>query len=370
MSDAIPICFAITDLEVGGAERNLVQLVRRLDRKQWSPSVVCLAPFGPLAKELPDDIPVHSLEMHGPGSLVSGLARFRRHLAQVRPALLQTFLFHANVLARFAKSSAGRPILVSGVRVAERGASWHLWLDRLTRSRVDHYVCVSEGVKDFTRRTIGVGADRLSVIPNGVEIEKYEAAAPIDRAAWDIPRDRPLLLFIGRLDPQKGLFDLLEAAGSIQAEHGPDVAQIVFLGEGPMRRQLASEIERRNLGKMVRLVGWQSDIAGWLRAADGMALPSHWEGMPNAILEAMAAARPVIATDIEGSRDLVRPGESGWLVPPKSPALLAQAMAQFFQCADRRSAYGERGQQIARENYSYPIMVERYERLYRSLLAH
>src|SRR5690606_28316366 len=119
----------------------------------------------------------------------------------------------------------------------------------------------------------------------------------------------------------------------------------------------------------VRFVGRQSNVPAWLAAADGLILPSHWEGMPNAVLEAMAASLPVIGTQVEGTEELVIPGETGWLVPPHQPLALAETILQWISDPQKRTQFGQRGRALVLEKYSYDKMVSHYEQLYLRLLA-
>jgi glycosyltransferase involved in cell wall biosynthesis len=118
----------------------------------------------------------------------------------------------------------------------------------------------------------------------------------------------------------------------------------------------------------VQFVGWRPDVERWLAAADGLVLSSRWEGMPNAVLEAMAAGKPVVATDVEGVSELVRPGQTGWLVPVENVTALADGLADFAAQPERRRQFGAAAQKLVQSEYSYDRMVARYESLWREKL--
>lgn len=365
-----PVAFGITDLDVGGAEKTLVELVCRLDRRRWAPSVVCLQPPGELAARLVgDSIPLVSLDMRSAWDAPRALVRWKNLLRKQRPALLQTFLFHANLLGRFAARWAGVPHVLSGVRVAERRQRWPLLLDRWTRRLVDRYVCVSSAVRDFTVRTVRVPTERTVVIPNGVDVVAADRAVPVERETLAIPADAAVLLFVGRLERQKGADVLLDALARL-AERQPLATslRVLIVGEGPQRRELEGRAAASQVADVVRFVGRQADVYSWLAAADGLVLPSRWEGMANVVLEAFAARRPVIVTDVEGMAELVHPGENGWLVPAESPERLAEAIVDFLQDAERRCAFGRTGRALVEAEFTYEKMTSRYEALYASLI--
>lgn len=369
----VAIAFGITDLDVGGAERTLVELVTRLDPARWSVEVVCLQPAGVLAEELRTrGIAVHSLNLRSPKDLPRALWQWRQRLRQQKPLVLQTFLYHANILGRLAGKAAGVSHIVSGIRVAERRSQARLWIDRWTQSAVCCHVCVSEGVRLFSIDA-GLDPNKCIVIPNGVNVERIEQAEPVaegrlENVLGQSRNGSVVLLFVGRLDPQKGLLDLLQAVHRLRDR--PSVFEklhLILIGDGPQKPAIEETITRMELHQHVHLAGWQPDVASWLHVADGLVLPSHWEGMPNAILEAMAAGLPVIGTNIEGSRELVSHGKTGWLVEPGRPDALADVIVQFVTQVEQRKQFGQTARQVA-QSFSYENMVKRYEDLYLRVL--
>lgn len=376
MSRPIPIAFGITDLDVGGAEKNLVELVTRFDRREWAPSVVVLQPPGPLAQVLAErGVPVQSLRMRSIRDLPGALYRWHGILRKEHPAILQTFLFHANLLGRMAGWLAGVPNRVSGIRVADRRRRKHFSLDRWTSRLATKHVCVSAGVRDFASTQLRLPPEHFVVIPNGIDVSRWDSARPVDLARFTSGANKgdhgpAVLLYVGRLDEQKGLLDLIESL-DILAQRGraQERLRVLLLGEGPLREELETLIGRRALASWVHLVGWQPNPAEWLAAADGLVLPSLWEGMPNVVLEAMAMRLPVIATEVEGSSELVQPGETGWLVPPGSPPMLAKAIDAFLENPRLRQDFGAAARHRVEADFSIDHMVEQYVELYRDLLA-
>jgi starch synthase (maltosyl-transferring) len=364
----VPISLVITDLDVGGAERALVALATRIDRRRWRPSVIGLSPEGRLAEPLrAAGIETECLDVsrrrpiHAVWQLVKSL---RRHT----PRLVQSFLFHANVAARLAAPLAGRPWVVSGLRVAEHQKRWHLLLDRRTAHLAVGSVCVSQGVLRFSRDVGGANPERLRVIGNGVDLLPFDRAEPRPRREIGVPDDAQLILCVGRLDVQKGLSILLEAAEQVVALR-PDW-HLVIVGDGPERDRLQRRVaESPPLRNRVHWLGRSDEVPSLLKSADLLVLPSLWEGMPNVVLEAMAARRAVVATAVEGSEDLVTPGQTGWLVPPADPEALCQALLDAAADPVRRKRFGEAGRARVEADFSLGGMIDAYERLWAGILG-
>lgn len=364
----VRLALAITDLDVGGAERALVALATRLDRRRWEPRVFCLGPEGRLAGPLrAAGIAVECLavEPSKPGRAVLRLARALRRF---RPALVQSFLFHANVAARLAAPLAGLPWVVGGLRVAERRDNGHLRLDRLTMPLAAGSVCVSEGVRRFSVEQGRLDPERLTVIPNAVDPGPFDAARPADRDGLGVPADAHLALYVGRLDPQKGIATLLEAAARV-AETDPRW-HLALAGEGPERPGLEARLAADpGLAARVHVLGRRDDVPDLLCAADLLVLPSLWEGMPNVVLEAMAARRAVVGTAVEGTEELVEPGVTGWLVPTCDPAALADALREAAADPGRLTRFGAAGRAKVEARHTHDRVVAAYERLWAGLLG-
>jgi glycosyltransferase involved in cell wall biosynthesis len=360
------IAFCITDLDAGGAERALVQIVTRLDRRRWEPHVFCLDAGGVLAVELRfAGIDVVCLGAHRTRDFLVVWPLYRR-LAALRPAILQTFLFHANIVGRLAGAAARVPAIVSGIRVAEKRSRIRLWIDRVTDRLVTAHVCVSRDVADFSAGRGGLPSSKIHVIPNGVDCERFANAEPADLTQFGVPRGSRVLLFVGRLDPQKGPLQLLEAAAELFADHAD--LHLMMVGDGPLASPLREWTRARNFESRIHFVGRQENIAGLMRAADLFVLPSQWEGLPNVVLEAMAAGTPVVATAVEGVRDLLGEGKLGVVVPLNGEPRLSEAIRATLGQNERGHEAVQTAQRLVREKFTWPLVVAEYERLYAEIL--
>jgi starch synthase (maltosyl-transferring) len=366
---AVPIALVITDLDVGGAERAMVNLATRLDRRRWSPVVIALGGEGRLADPVRQaGLPCECLGI-GRRRPVQGVIRLARVLRRYRPELVQSFLFHANVATRLAAPWAGGPWVVGGLRVAERRKRWHLILDRLTSTLSSGSVCVSRGVLRFSREVAGLDPHRLAVIPNGIDPGPFDRACAVPRHALGIPEAAHLALAVGRLDVQKGLADLLAAAEQVIARN--PAWHLALVGDGPCRAWLLEQIATRPaLGGRVHWLGGRDDVPELLRSSDVLVLASLWEGMPNVVLEAMASGRAVVATAVEGTEDLVVPGQTGWLVPAQDPDALGRALLAAASDPGLCRALGRNGRARIQEQFSLDQTQAAYERLWAGLLGY
>lgn len=366
-AEPIRIAFCITDLDIGGAERMLVELVTRLDRRKWEPHVFCLSKPGKLVEQL-EAARVPTVCFGVSRAWQIGVIRcLAKELRAFRPALLQCFLFHANLAGRIAAKWAGVRRVVCGIRVAERRSRIPLWLDRLTQGLVNHNVCVSQGVAEFSIRNAGLRPDKISVIPNAVDFQRFADASPICRDAFGIPKEARVILFVGRLEPQKSPFLLLETFDRLRKRH-PDW-HLVLVGNGPLKPAITSWITANQLETAVTLAGWRGDIPSLLKGTDCLVLPSQWEGMPNVVLEAMAAGLPVVVSKVEGTKELIEHGTDGLLFEPDSRQELECQIETLLTDSRLALTLAKNAQLKVRKFFTFESMVAAYEHVYRCLLS-
>lgn len=361
------LALCITELDVGGAERCLVELATRLDRRRFAPVVYALsAEPAPATPSLVPQLREAGIETHFLGGRRAShfpriVGRLTQRLRTQQAELVQSFLFHANLAARLAARRAGVPHVMSGIRVAERSARWHLWLDRLTARLVDRYVCVSQSVADFSREAAGLPSEKLVVIPNGIDAERYQRAEPLDLTSLGIGAGRRAVTFVGRLDRQKGLLDFLRHSPR-WLERFP-LHDLLLVGAGPQEDELRMEADKLAISSRVRFTGWRGDVPRVLRASDLFVLPSHWEGMPNALLEAMAAGLPVVATDVEGVRELLGEGASLQTAPRGDSQRFCEQVIALLGDRGPAERCAAENQRRAR-NFGWQAMVDAYQRLF------
>jgi len=239
-----------------------------------------------------------------------------------------------------------------------------LAIERAATQSVKRHVCVSQSVAEFYRRR-GFSAQKLVVIPNGVEVDQWTNARPADLSQLGIPQGRRVLLYVGRLDKQKGLDRFLYELPLIFRELREH--DLVVVGEGPQRAVLGNHTQRLGLHERIHFLGWQEDIPSIMAAADLLVLPSRWEGMPNVVLEAMAAGKPVVATQAEGTVELLGLAALEQTVPVGDWPGFRSRLMEIAKNQDFAQELGHQNQNRAAQ-FSVGCVVERYQRLYRAML--
>ncbi|MCS7306621.1 MAG: glycosyltransferase [Thermoguttaceae bacterium] len=368
---------------MGGAERCLAQLAIHLDRSRFEPIVVSLAPRPPegvlscVPMLVSAGIQPYFLAARRWWHLPRVLHQLAALLYRHRIELVQSFLFHANFAVRCAarrslgkgnqpSASARRPVVVSGIRVAERAAWWHLWLDRWTQQWVDRYVCVSQSVADFTIAQGGIQPEKIVVIPNGVAWENYPSPNRADLTQLGVRPGRKLIVAIGRLEPQKGFGWLISSASQWLRPLAD--WDLLVVGDGPMRSQLQQEAARQGLADRIHFVGSRADVPEILASSHLLVLASQWEGMPNVLLEAMASGLPVVATRVEGVAEVLGPLYEQQTVAYGDTVGLADRLARILADPAWAAYLGQENQRRVRQQFSLDRMVQAYQQLWSQLL--
>jgi len=362
------ICQLITTLGIGGAERGLYELVTRMDRERFAVEVFTLRD-GPVSARLAEaGIPVTVLGVRGKWDLMK-LPRLTGLLRDGHFDLLHTHLFHADLAGRPAAKAAGVPHLVHTVWTAEgRFRPWQFAYARLLRQSCDRVICVSQSVRDHHARLSKLPDDAYSVIPWGVDVEKFrrdDASRRRLRSQWQLAEDDVLLAFVGRLEFYKGIDTLLAALDSLAAAGTP--VRAVIAGDGPQRPAVERFIAQSPGGKFVRMLGMVSDVPAVLSAADIYAMPSLWEGWPLALGEAMSASLPAIGTNVPGIRDLIISEQTGLIIDSKDTDALASAIRRLVEDASLRARMGEAARRRIVDQFSIQQTIAAHERLYEDI---
>ena len=361
----VRIAFCITDLDPGGAERALFHIVTRLDRQKWDPHVFSVT-GGVVADWFQkEQIPVKSFDSTGlPKYKVINWLAFE--LRQFKPEIVHGFLFHGNIVSRIAGWRAGISIRLAGHRVAEREKKWHLWVDRITKRLVTKHICVSRGVADHICANLRINPSQIRVIPNGIESQSAPPQVTSVRSELGIPEEAKLVLAVGRLHRQKGFSDLISAFSGIVQQYQD--AHLVIVGDGPERDALISQIRNFQLESHITLTGYRNDVAELMHAADLFVLSSHWEGMPNVVMQAMASGRPVVATAVEGIDELLTDEVSGLVVPRGKPSDLQKSILRLLNNPEFSRQLSRRAQDVVEKEFTWERAVEMYDELFASLV--
>jgi glycosyltransferase involved in cell wall biosynthesis len=361
----VPICYLITELSTGGAQAALLRLLKGLDRGRYTPTVACLySGDGAVAREIRAlGIDVFDARMRHKADMPA-LLRLYRHIRRVRPTILHASLFHANLPGRILGRLAGVPIIICSERTMAMEPQWRYQVNHTTIGLVDRVVAVSDNVRDFCVSHIGLPAEKLVVILNGVELPKEPIPSPQEaRAGLGLPLDGSVLGAVSRLEPAKGIPFLIRALAQV------DNATLVIVGDGAERAALEALANDLGVARRIHWAGHRRDGDRLLPAFDLFVQPSLHEGLPNTVLEAMAAGLPVVATGVGGTPEVVVDGITGLLVPPRDPDALAQAITRLLHDPDLRLQMGQAGRERVASHFTVARMVEQTEQLYEQLLA-
>jgi glycosyltransferase involved in cell wall biosynthesis len=324
---------------------------------------------------LPQRIETHALDIHGlldPRAVM----RLRALMREWRPDIVHTQLSRADWIGRVVSRLARVPVVstIQNVhsRMYDAEFSWLMarvgrGLDRATCHFVDRLIAVSAGVKDdlLAQR---ISPDRIAVIHNGFDTGRAPAAGARARArsAWGVADADVVVGTVALLKTQKGIADLIHAARHVVSVE-PGV-RFVQMGDGPLHDEATRLIDAAGLGDRVLLLDRVEDPVTLLPGLDVFVLPSLWEGLPIALLEAMSVGLPAVGTRVSGIEEVIADGETGTLVPPSDPAALARALLDLVHAPDRRRAWGEAARARLAQ-FDARVIAGAYRRLYLDVLG-
>jgi glycosyltransferase involved in cell wall biosynthesis len=299
--------------------------------------------------------------------------KFSRLLKRLAPDIIHAHDPHGVAMASLALSmgaaavKGGRaPVLVASRRVDFhlKGNSFSRWKYR----QVDCFIAASDAIRRMLVAD-GVPADRTVTVHEGIDVEQVVAAPAVNvHEAFFLPHGAPVVGNVGALVPHKGQRHLIEAAHQV-VQQIPD-ARFVILGEGELREPLERQIQEHHLQKHVLLPGFRTDVLGCIKGFDLFAMSSITEGLGTSLLDAMACARPIVATTAGGIPEIVEDGTNGVLVPPRDHAALAAAIVRMLNDTQLRQRMGEAGLARVNERFTVERMVERTAEVYRRLVSH
>jgi len=372
---AIRVFHLITGLEVGGAERTLLQVLPRLGGERFEHSVYSLTSTGPVGRTLRDmGIPVRALGFRASRAPLGAL-RLLRALRRERPDILHAHMTHANIAARLSSRLVRVPIVICSERNSGAWKSRRLVrFERAIAGWADWYTAVSQSVADFLVEQQNVPHDRVSVIRNGVRLVpplSAEQRAAV-RRGLAVREGERLILSVGRVVPQKGYEHLIRAIPHV-LKHEPsarfyvvgDVSRRKYADYHALLSELAAEL---NVSDRLEFLGVRDDVPILLGSADLFVMSSLWEGLPNALLEAMSAGVPAVTTDVDGAGEVGRMTTSAMLVPPRDPTALAQAILRLLGGPEEARRRAEAGRALVRTKFMWEATAEAIRNLYEKLL--
>ena len=354
----IPVAVFLTRFEPGGTERQMTELIRRLDPGRFRVHVACFERAGawlPRVAEHAASIVEFPIRGFARPATAAQFLAFARWCRRERLAVVQTCDLYANIFGLPGAALAGVPVRIGSRRELNPDkTSGQIRLQRQAYRCATKVVANSAAARGILEHE-GLASGSIAVIPNGIDATAFPARS---RAA------RPLrtIITVANLRPEKHHETLIGAAGLLAGEL-PDLRFLV-VGDGPRRGELEAMARARGVEHRLTFLGHREDVPQLLGDADLFVLPSRSEAFPNGAIEAMAAGLPVIASAVGGLLDLIEPERTGLLVEPGDPVALANAIRRLAGDPDLAARIGEAAQAEAQRRYSFTRMVEAFEDLY------
>jgi len=368
----IGLMVVLTSAVRGGVEEVVVGLLQRLDPTEVRLSMA--APPALLEALAPDlaGVSMDALAVEAESwTHVRQMDRLAAFMRRVRPDVVNPHLFRSTAIAApLARATGVRGVVETyhGREAWRHGAlRGRFFADRLVARFVTRVIAVSRGAADFLVHGKRYPAQKIVVIPNGRDLTRFTPGRHRDavRKELGVDRDAPVVGVVGRLETQKGHVYLLDAWSDVVRTH-PD-ARLLVVGAGSLHEALVTRARSRGVAESVLFTGFRADVPRILDAVDVLALPSLHEGMPLTVIEAAAAGRPVVATAVDGTPEVVLHGRTGYLVPPADPAELARALLAVLGDPDLASRMGREAYRWARERFDVNTHVEATASVYREV---
>jgi sugar transferase (PEP-CTERM/EpsH1 system associated) len=370
------IAHVIYRLDVGGLENGLVNIINRIPEDRYRHVIISLTDVSEFQQRITRN-DVSCIAIHKrPGNDIGMLWKLWRIFRDLRPAIVHSRNLAA-LEAQFPAWLAGVPCRMHGehgrdVFDLDGTSRKYRWVRRLYQPLVHRYVPLSQELADYLSNQVGVAGSKLRLICNGVDVERFTPGEKKDREAV-LPQgfadqDSLLIGCVGRLEAVKDQLTLVRAFNELCLQRPDDNRlRLVLIGDGSLRDKIEQLVVQEGIQDRVWLAGTREDVPQLLSALDVFVLPSLAEGISNTILEAMACGLPVVATLVGGNGELVREGETGFLVPRADPRAMAAALINYADDAALRAAHGAAARTRVEGTFSIARMVSRYLEVYDEL---
>jgi len=347
----------------------LWNIAKRIDKKKYQVFAACLREGGPYEDKLRRiGVKVKNFDLK---TLVDIriILRLVRYIKQNNIDIVETAVFPADVYGRISAKLANVPIIISTMHRVEDHKQEAIYrflpfVDTVTMALTTKIIAVSGAVKNYLIRRHKIRPEKISVIYNGIDVNKYKSHTNITefKKQFNLEPSIPIVAFIGRLVKVKAASYFLEAAASVLTSGKK--AQFLVVGDGPLKQSLVKQTQKLGIDQHVFFIGFRKDIPKILSLIDILVVPSLWEGLPLTILETMSAGKPIIAARVGGIPEAIKNGGTGILVPPKNSEALTGAINDLLAAPKKRKEMGEKAKQRALQLFDVERMVKEYENLY------
>ena len=352
---------------IGGSEGQAIQLIRHLDRSRFEVYVACFDREGPLLDQLPLDlqaVEAFPLKSFADPGTIRQVIKFIAFLRKNRIQVVQTFDFYTNIFGIPLAKLAGIPITIASRRdfsfKRTKGQLIAEWASFRLASKV---VTNAEAIKRRLIEEKWLPEDRVHVIYNGLDLHRFSLEMPCDH----YHRSEAITFgVIANLRPEKGHLTFVRAAQQMAQAHPK--ARFVLIGDGVMRARIQDAVREAGLTERFEFVGAVKNVPLILQSIDVVVSPSDTEGLPNAVLEAMAAGKPVVATDTGGTRELVSEGVTGYLVPVGDARMMANRMSDLYLSPAMQKSMGGKARRKVEESFTVEQIARQFGQLYNELI--
>jgi len=375
----INLLHIVNGFAIGGGELKLLELVKNLVEKRADKYTVTVCSVGQGGTLQPEferlGIKVFVIEKKHKFD-ISQVFKVCRIIKQEQIDLVQTTLFYADVIGALAAKLTGVDAVISWDTVSHPPDSHetrlrHKLSYQLCMRFVKRIVAVSEGVKKYLIEDRKIASKKIVIIHYGIDLSLFKSRNGFldkrKRSELGLPDHKIVIGTVARLEIQKGHRYLIAAAPEIINKFSNVV--FVFAGDGTLRQELETQVNELGLQENFRFLGFRKDVKELLFAFDVFVLPSLFEGLPNVILEAMASGRPIVATAVDGTPELIEHNETGLLVPPKSPHALQEQILNLLENEEKGSKLGRQAKEMAKQKFSFDQQFRKFEEVYDATLA-
>lgn len=364
------ICYIIGELSRHGAEKQLYELLKGLDRDRFVASVIVLSEGGYWAEAIRRlDVPVFEIPRKKSREYAR-LFRVIRILRELKPSIVHTYMFSANTYGRVAALLTGVPVVIASERnSAEVGKDkdvWQISFDRLLARFSDAIICNTRYAARALVEKYAFDPQKVFTVHNGIRPYGQSCSEPLFEN--DLNSCDGLIGTVGRLFPQKDHRLFLDVARLVLQRCPDKTIRFLLIGDGPLRDELILYARSLGIERNVIFAGERTDVPELLRCMDVFVMTSEYEGLSNAIMEAMLAGLPVVATDVGGNRELIENGRTGFLCAERNAEELAGRVIALFNDEKTASKIGSAGKQRILSDFSMTKMVNSTEKIYLSLL--
>jgi len=370
--EKINILHIYQNSKIGGVQQQLLSLLKAYSRERFNPIFCCLGPKEEIGKEIEETkigfIPLNKLRYNrfSPGIVLE----LYRLMKKKQIHVVRTHRYRSNLYGRLAAFLAGVPVIIASVhdnyRTDKRPK--RRIMNRILSKITDKIVAVSENVKEDIIRYDSIDPSKIEVIPNGIDVERFnpEKNTTDIRKEFSLEEDDIVIGFIGRIVPAKGLEYLLNALPYLKEEFKS--IKLLIVGEGSLVEELKERAKKNNILDNILFIGRRRDIPEILASINIFVMPSIAEGLPNALLEAMAMGKPIVTTEVGGIPEIVKNGFNGLLVPPRDTLSLSKAIKELISNDRLAAKLGQAARDLVHDNLSIKAIAQKWQSLYLSIL--